>query len=101
MLFGAQSGVVPSALLCFSSPRLPPAFFSSVGGQLNSLDSFTKPEPSSDCSSRDLDALDSICPSGGSVSLQRPLVVGGDVLDSLSEFALPGLTVKPTQQTVV
>uniref|UniRef100_A0A673J5K9 Zinc finger CCCH domain-containing protein 7B-like n=1 Tax=Sinocyclocheilus rhinocerous TaxID=307959 RepID=A0A673J5K9_9TELE len=86
----SQSGVVPSALLCFSSPRLPPAFFSSVGSQLNSLDSFTKPKLSSDCSSGDLDALDSICPSGGSVSLQLPLVVGGDALDSLSEFTLPG-----------
>uniref|UniRef100_A0A8C1HVL7 Zinc finger CCCH-type containing 7B n=1 Tax=Cyprinus carpio carpio TaxID=630221 RepID=A0A8C1HVL7_CYPCA len=86
----SQSGVVPSALLCFSSPRLPPAFFSSVGSQLNSLDSFTKPELSLDCSSGDLDALDSICTSGGSVSLQHPLVVGGDVLDSLSEFTLPG-----------
>ncbi len=100
VLFGAQSGVVPSALLCFSSPRLPPAFFSSVGSQLNSLDFFTKPELSSECSSGELDALDSICPSGGSVSLQRPLVVGGDALDSLSEFTLPGLTVKPTQTVV-
>lgn len=86
----SQSGVVPSALLCFSSPRLPPTFFSSVGSQLNSLDYFTKPELSSECSSGELDALDFICPSGGSVSLQRPLVVGGDALDSLSEFTLPG-----------
>ncbi|KAK2916965.1 hypothetical protein Q8A67_001339 [Cirrhinus molitorella] len=86
----SQSGVVPSALVCFSSPRLPPAFFSSVGSQLNSLDFFAKPELSSDSCSGDLDALDFICPSGGSVPLQRPLVVGGDALDSLSEFSLPG-----------
>ncbi|KAI2666900.1 Zinc finger CCCH domain-containing protein 7B [Labeo rohita] len=84
------SGVVPSALVCFSSPCLPPAFFSSVGSQLNSLDSFTKLELSSESCSGDLDMLDSICPSGDSVSLQRPLVVGGDALDSLSEFSLPG-----------
>uniref|UniRef100_A0A673JKI0 Zinc finger CCCH domain-containing protein 7B-like n=1 Tax=Sinocyclocheilus rhinocerous TaxID=307959 RepID=A0A673JKI0_9TELE len=86
----SQSGVVPSSLLCFSSPRLPPAFFSSFGSQLNSLDSFTKAELSSNSSSGDLDALDTICPSSGSVSLQRPLVVGRDTLDSLSEFSLPG-----------
>ncbi|RXN11089.1 zinc finger CCCH domain-containing 7B-like protein [Labeo rohita] len=86
----SQSGVVPSALVCFSSPCLPPAFFSSVGSQLNSLDSFTKLELSSESCSGDLDMLDSICPSGDSVSLQRPLVVGGDALDSLSEFSLPG-----------
>ncbi|XP_016114729.1 zinc finger CCCH domain-containing protein 7A-like [Sinocyclocheilus grahami] len=85
----SQSGVVPSSLLCFSSPRLP-AFFSSFGSQLNSLDSFTKAELSLNSSSGDLDALDSICPSNGSVSLQRPLVVGRDALDSLSEFSLPG-----------
>uniref|UniRef100_A0A9J8B6A0 Zinc finger CCCH-type containing 7Ba n=1 Tax=Cyprinus carpio carpio TaxID=630221 RepID=A0A9J8B6A0_CYPCA len=84
----SQSGVVPSSLLCFSSPRLPPAFFSSFGSQLNSLDSFTKAELSSNSSSGDLDALDFICPS--SVSPQHPLVVGGDALDSLSEFSLPG-----------
>ncbi|XP_073692616.1 zinc finger CCCH-type containing 7Ba [Garra rufa] len=86
----SQSGVVPSALVCFSPPRLPPAFFSSVGSQLNSLDTFTKPKLSSDSCSGDLDALDSICPSGGSVSLQQPLAVGGNALDSLSEFSLPG-----------
>uniref|UniRef100_A0A673JIH3 Zinc finger CCCH domain-containing protein 7B-like n=1 Tax=Sinocyclocheilus rhinocerous TaxID=307959 RepID=A0A673JIH3_9TELE len=89
-----ESGVVPSSLLCFSSPRLPPAFFSSFGSQLNSLDSFTKAELSSNSSSGDLDALDTICPSSGSVSLQRPLVVGRDTLDSLSEFSLPGLRVQ-------
>lgn len=84
-----QSRVVPTGLVCFSpsSLRLPPAFFSSVGSQLNSLDSFTKTEMNSGST---LDALDSICPSAGAVSLQRPLVVGGDALDSLSEFSLPG-----------
>ncbi|XP_067282823.1 zinc finger CCCH-type containing 7Ba [Pseudorasbora parva] len=83
------SGVVPTGLVCFPSspPHLPPAFFSSVGNQLNSLDSFTKTEMNSGST---LDALDSICPSAGAVSLQRPLVVGGDALDSLSEFSLPG-----------
>ncbi|KAK9978619.1 hypothetical protein ABG768_020363 [Culter alburnus] len=87
-----QSGVVPTGLVCFSSPtpRLPPAFFSSVGSHLNSLDTFTKTEMNSDSSSSTLDALDSICPSTDTVSLQRPLVVGGDALDSLSEFSLPG-----------
>ncbi|ROL41298.1 Zinc finger CCCH domain-containing protein 7B [Anabarilius grahami] len=87
-----QSGVIPTGLVCFSSPtpHLPPAFFSSVGSQLNSLDIFTKPEMNSDSSSSTLDALDSICPSADTVSLQRPLVVGGDALDSLSEFSLPG-----------
>uniref|UniRef100_A0A671R302 Zinc finger CCCH-type containing 7Ba n=1 Tax=Sinocyclocheilus anshuiensis TaxID=1608454 RepID=A0A671R302_9TELE len=90
----SQSGVVPSSLLCFSSPHLPPAFFSSFGSQLNSLDSFTKAELSLNSSSGDLDALDTICPSSGSVSLQRPLVVGRDTLDSLSEFSLPGLHVQ-------
>ncbi|XP_051569358.1 zinc finger CCCH domain-containing protein 7B-like isoform X2 [Myxocyprinus asiaticus] len=88
----SQNGVVPSGLVCFSSssPRLPPAFFSYAGSQLNTLDSFTKPDVNSD----GLDALDSICPPQvsctGSVALQRPLVVGGDALDSLSEFILPG-----------
>ncbi|KAL0198917.1 hypothetical protein M9458_007457, partial [Cirrhinus mrigala] len=77
------SGVVPSALVCFSSPRLPPTFFSSVGCQLNSLDTFTKPKLSSDSCSGDLDALDSICQSSDFVPLQHPLVVGGDALDSL------------------
>lgn len=95
-LFLTQSGVVPTGLVCFSSstPRLPPAFFSSVGSQLNSLDTFTKTEMNSDSSSSTLDALDSICPSADTVSLQRPLVVGGDALDSLSEFSLPGLCIQ-------
>lgn len=95
-LFLTQSGVVPTGLVCFSSPtpRLPPAFFSSVGSHLNSLDTFTKTEMNSDSSSSTLDALDSICPSADTVSLQRPLVVGGDALDSLSEFSLPGLCVQ-------
>ncbi|XP_039543477.1 zinc finger CCCH-type containing 7Ba isoform X2 [Pimephales promelas] len=84
-----QTGVVSPGRVCFPSPspRLPPAFFSSVGSQLNSLDSFIKPETNS-CST--LDALDSIFPSTDVVLPQRPLVVGGDVLDSLSEFTLPG-----------
>lgn len=95
-LFLTQSGVVPTGLVCFSSstPRLPPAFFSSVGSHLNSLDTFTKTEMNSDSSSSTLDALDSICPSADTVSLQRPLVVGGDALDSLSEFSLPGLCIQ-------
>ncbi|XP_043082426.1 zinc finger CCCH-type containing 7Ba isoform X2 [Puntigrus tetrazona] len=77
----SQSRVVPSGLLCFSPPRLPPAFFSSVGGELNSLDSFTEAERRSGLSGGGLDALDSLGP---------PLAVGGASLDSLSEFALPG-----------
>ncbi|XP_051994510.1 zinc finger CCCH-type containing 7Ba isoform X1 [Xyrauchen texanus] len=87
-----QSAVVPSGLVCFSSssPRLPPAFFSSVGSRLDTLDSITKPEVNSDA----MDTLDAICPPQvlrtGSDAMQRPLVVGGDALDSLSEFSLPG-----------
>ncbi|XP_051988841.1 zinc finger CCCH domain-containing protein 7A-like [Xyrauchen texanus] len=93
-----QSGVVPSGLVCFSSssPRHPPAFCSYAGSQLNALDSFAKPDVNSD----GLDTLDSICPPqvscAGSDALQRPLVVGGDALNSLSEFSLPGGKVCPS-----
>lgn len=90
-----QSVTVPSALMsfCSSSPRLPPAFFPSPGSRLNALDSFAQAEPDSVSSCGALDALDFICPSqmSDSVSLQRHLAVGGDTLDSLSEFTLPGL----------
>ncbi|XP_009297350.2 zinc finger CCCH-type containing 7Ba [Danio rerio] len=79
-----QTRVVPAGLACFSSssPGLPPAFFSSAGSELNALDSFISPEP--DSCSADLDALDSICPSVGSGSVQ----LGGEGLDSLSHFSL-------------
>lgn len=79
-----------SGLLSFSSssPRLPPAFFSSGRSELNALDSFSKPELDS-CGA--LDALDFISPPPAKPtdSRQCPLVVGGDALDTLSEFSLP------------
>ncbi|XP_072531265.1 zinc finger CCCH-type containing 7Ba [Salminus brasiliensis] len=77
------------------SPHLPPAFFPSAVSQLNALDSF--PEPSRDPApppTRLLDVLDSFspleAPSQCSAAQQPSLVVGGDGLDSLSEFTLPG-----------
>lgn len=89
-----RSVTVPSGLLSFSSSslRLPPAFFPSAGSRLNALDSFTQLQLDSASSCGALDALDFICPpqAAGSASLQRPLAVGGDTLDSLSEFTLPG-----------
>ncbi|XP_056608333.1 zinc finger CCCH-type containing 7Ba isoform X1 [Triplophysa dalaica] len=89
-----RSVAVPSGLLSFSfsSPRLPPAFFPSAGSRLNALDSFTQPELDSISSCGALDALDFIRPPqiADSAPLQRPLAVGGDTLDSLSEFSLPG-----------
>ncbi|KAI4880524.1 hypothetical protein NFI96_026789, partial [Prochilodus magdalenae] len=89
---GGVMGLGPSfpPLLPAPSPHLPPAFFPSAVSQLNSLDSF--PEPSHDPSppSRPLDALDSFSPLEGSVAPRPPVMVGGEGLDSLSEFTLPG-----------
>ncbi|XP_049332111.1 zinc finger CCCH-type containing 7Ba isoform X1 [Astyanax mexicanus] len=76
------------------SPHLPPAFFPSAVNQLNSLDSFPEPRRDSAPPVRLLDALDSFSPVAISSQLPAaqgpPLVVGGEGLDSLSEFSLPG-----------
>uniref|UniRef100_A0A3B1IM54 Zinc finger CCCH-type containing 7Ba n=1 Tax=Astyanax mexicanus TaxID=7994 RepID=A0A3B1IM54_ASTMX len=76
------------------SPHLPPAFFPSAVNQLNSLDSFPEPRCDSAPPVRLLDALDSFSPVAISSQLPAaqgpPLVVGGEGLDSLSEFSLPG-----------
>uniref|UniRef100_A0A8B9KBK8 Zinc finger CCCH-type containing 7Ba n=1 Tax=Astyanax mexicanus TaxID=7994 RepID=A0A8B9KBK8_ASTMX len=75
------------------SPHLPPAFFPSAVNQLNSLDSFPEPRRDSAPPVRLLDALDSFSPVAISSQLPAaqgpPLVVGGEGLDSLSEFSLP------------
>ncbi|XP_076866310.1 zinc finger CCCH-type containing 7Ba [Brachyhypopomus gauderio] len=91
-VIGLSSSFPP--LLPAPSPCLPPAFFPSAVSQLNALDSFTETDPDPSPSSRPLDALDSFVPSDvlleGVTPQQPPLVVGGDGLDSLSEFTLPG-----------
>ncbi|TSY41741.1 Hepatic leukemia factor [Bagarius yarrelli] len=69
------------------SPCLPPAFFPSAVTHLNTLDSFC--ETSHDLTVG-LDSLDSFTHALPQGSLQPPLVVGGEGLDSLSEFTLPG-----------
>lgn len=74
------------------SPRLPPAFFPSAVSHLNELDSFCEVGRDPALSVRPLDSLDSFAQALGqsSVPQQLPLVVGGEGLDSLSEFTLPG-----------
>ncbi|KAF7686429.1 zinc finger CCCH-type containing 7Ba isoform X2 [Silurus meridionalis] len=81
-----------SPLLPAPSPCLPPAFFSSAVTHLNTLDSFSETSHDPSLTVRPLDSLDSFYQgsSQGSVSQQAPLVVGGEGLDSLSEFTLPG-----------
>ncbi|KAF5905994.1 zinc finger CCCH domain-containing protein 7B-like isoform X1 [Clarias magur] len=74
------------------SPHLPPAFFPSAVSHLNSLDSFCEVGRDPALSVRPLDSLDSFAQAlaQSSVPQQLPLVVGGEGLDSLSEFSLPG-----------
>ncbi|KAB5517684.1 hypothetical protein PHYPO_G00170060 [Pangasianodon hypophthalmus] len=87
-------GLGPSfpPLLPAPSPCLPPAFFPSAVSQLNTLDSFCETGRDPSLSVRPLDSLDSFSQtlSQGSVPQRPPLVVGGEGLDSLSEFTLPG-----------
>ncbi|XP_060760365.1 zinc finger CCCH-type containing 7Ba isoform X3 [Neoarius graeffei] len=87
-------GLGPSfpPLLPAPSPCLPPAFFPSAVTHLNTLDSFCEPGRDPFLSVRPLDSLDSFsqASSQGSVPQRPPLVVGGEGLDSLSEFTLPG-----------
>ncbi|XP_036421907.1 zinc finger CCCH-type containing 7Ba isoform X2 [Colossoma macropomum] len=93
---GGVMGLGPSfpPLLPAPSPHLPPAFFPSAVNQLNTLDTFSEPNRDPAPPSRPLDALDSFspleAPQQGSVAQRSPLVVGGEGLDSLSEFTLPG-----------
>ncbi|XP_053493232.1 zinc finger CCCH-type containing 7Ba isoform X3 [Ictalurus furcatus] len=87
-------GLGPSfpPLLPAPSPCLPPAFFPSAVTHLNTLDSFCETARDPSLSVRPLDSLDSFSQalSQGSVPQRPPLVVGGEGLDSLSEFTLPG-----------
>ncbi|XP_017572815.1 zinc finger CCCH-type containing 7Ba isoform X2 [Pygocentrus nattereri] len=93
---GGVMGLGPSfpPLLPAPSPHLPPAFFPSAVNQLNTLDTFSEPNRDLAPPNRPLDALDSFspldAPPQGSVAPQPSLVVGGEGLDSLSEFTLPG-----------
>ncbi|XP_028841577.1 zinc finger CCCH domain-containing protein 7B-like isoform X2 [Denticeps clupeoides] len=86
-------GVIPTHLPAaalrpaFPPAQLPPAFFSPAVSHLNSLDSFPgltsdpRPQPAA------LDALDVF---HVAASAPATLALGGEGLDSLSEFALPG-----------
>lgn len=79
-------------LLPAPSPCLPPAFFSSAVSHLNTLDTFCELGHDPSLSVRPLDSLDPFpqASNQGSVPQRPPVVVGGEGLDSLSEFTLPG-----------
>ncbi|XP_062872326.1 zinc finger CCCH-type containing 7Ba [Trichomycterus rosablanca] len=79
----------PFPLLPAPSPRLPPAFFPLGVSQLNSLDSFAEVGRDPAPPIRPLDSLDDFCPAQASTFHRPTLVVGGEGLDSLSEFTLP------------
>ncbi|XP_047671720.1 zinc finger CCCH-type containing 7Ba isoform X2 [Tachysurus fulvidraco] len=81
-----------SPLLPAPSPCLPPAFFPSAVTHLNTLDLFCEASRDPSLLVRPLDSLDSFSQAlpQGSLPHRLPLVVGGEGLDSLSEFTLPG-----------
>ncbi|XP_034150956.1 zinc finger CCCH-type containing 7Ba isoform X1 [Esox lucius] len=109
------------------TPRLPPAFFYSAVSQLNSLDTFPgvgggdsagtldsldtlndldslsglagDDAPASKTVFDSLDALDSFSPPEGTLSANPVVVVGGEGLDSLSEFNLPDLMRSPKKSS--
>ncbi|MGH0184422.1 UNVERIFIED_CONTAM: hypothetical protein FKN15_014874 [Acipenser sinensis] len=74
-------GVSPALPAC---PRLPPAFFPSGGGKMNSLDSFEAPGSAHSAPSvlDDLDSFSTASSPAGGVDV-------GPGLDSLSEFTAP------------
>ncbi|XP_066530794.1 zinc finger CCCH-type containing 7Ba isoform X2 [Hoplias malabaricus] len=87
-------GLGPSFPSLLPAPSPLPPFFPSAVSQLNSLDSFSEPSHDLNPPSRPLDALDAFSllttPLEASAAQRPPLVIGGDGLDSLSEFTLPG-----------
>ncbi|XP_039621424.1 zinc finger CCCH domain-containing protein 7B-like isoform X2 [Polypterus senegalus] len=88
---GGVTAVLPSVMpqnMPPPSTQLPPAFFTSVGNKLNTLDSFDV-SGASPSSNTKLDSLDTFDAAGGSMGTSRIVAVGIG-LDSLSEFSVPG-----------
>lgn len=92
-----QSPAFP-ATISAPSPQLPSSLFGSALGQLSSLDSLSELGHNQTASSLGLDALDCFTPLDvpSRTSLGPALVVGGEGLDSLSEFSLPGEWLVPS-----